>query len=39
MYFGFDVPWWAGAGLLALVAWWLNLRGAEAATQAQLVIV
>jgi amino acid transporter len=39
MYVGFDVPWWAGAGLLALVAWWLNLRGADAATQAQLVIV
>ena len=39
MYVGFDVPWWAGAGLLALVALWLNLRGADAATQAQLVIV
>lgn len=39
VYFGIAVPWWAGAGLLALVAWWLNLRGAEAATQAQLVIV
>ncbi len=38
-YVGFGLPWWAGAGLLAIVAWWLNLRGAEAATQAQLVIV
>jgi len=38
-YAGFHVPWWAGAGLLAGVAWWLNFRGAEAATQAQLIIV
>ena len=39
LYFGFDFPWWAGAMFVCTAAWWLNVRGASAATQVQLVIV
>lgn len=39
LYFGFDFPWWAGALLVCTAAWWLNIRGAQVATQVQLVIV
>lgn len=39
LYFGVDFPWWAGALLVCFAAWWLNVRGASAATQVQLVIV
>ncbi|MBU3664877.1 MAG: APC family permease [Chthoniobacterales bacterium] len=38
-YAGMDLPWWAGALAAAAAAWWLNVRGAGAATRAQLVIV
>lgn len=39
LYFGVDFPWWAGAALVCLAAWWLNVRGASVATQVQLIIV
>ena len=38
-YFGFDFPWWAGALLVCIAAWWFNVRGASVATQVQLFIV
>lgn len=38
-YGGWDLPWWIGAGAVALIAWFLNVRGASLATQAQLIIV
>jgi len=39
LYFGFGLPWWAGAVMVCGAAWWLNVRGASLATQVQLVIV
>ncbi len=33
------VPWWGGALIVIAIAWILNIRGAEVATRAQLVIV
>ncbi len=33
------VPWWGGALIVVLIAWIMNVRGAEVATRAQLVIV
>jgi amino acid transporter len=39
LYFGIDFPWWGGSLLVCGVAWWLNVRGASVATQAQLLIV
>ena len=38
-YFGVDFPWWAGALLVCIAAWWFNVRGASVATQVQLFIV
>ncbi len=38
-YFDFGVPWWAAALGVGVVAWLLNLRGAAAATRAQLIII
>lgn len=38
-YFGVDFPWWAGALLVCMAAWWINVRGASVATQVQLFIV
>jgi len=39
LYFGFEFPWWLAAAALAVVAWWINVRGALFATSAQLAIV
>lgn len=33
------VPWWGGALIVVLIAWIMNVRGADVATRAQLVIV
>ncbi|MFM8720281.1 MAG: APC family permease [Chthoniobacterales bacterium] len=38
-YLGCEFPWWAGALLVCIAAWWINVRGASMATQVQLVIV
>jgi len=39
LYFEIDVPWWLGAMLLAVGAWWINVRGASFATGMQFAIV
>jgi amino acid transporter len=38
-YFDLDLPWWAGAAAVGVIAWILNLRGAAVATRAQLLII
>ncbi len=39
LYFEIDVPWWLGAMLLAVGAWWINVRGTSFATGIQFAIV
>lgn len=39
LYFGLEIPWWAGALLVCFSSWWLNVRGASVATRVQFVIV
>ena len=39
IYAGVDIPWWTGAAGVCVVAWFLNVRGAAAATRVQLIIV
>ncbi len=38
-YAGVEIPWWIGSVAVCLVAWFLNVRGASAATRVQLIIV
>ena len=39
IYAGIEIPWWIGAVAVCVVAWFLNVRGAAAATRVQLIIV
>jgi len=39
IYTGVEIPWWVGAVAVCVVAWFLNVRGAAAATRVQLIIV
>ena len=39
IYAGAEIPWWTGSVAVCLVAWFLNVRGASAATRVQLIIV
>jgi amino acid transporter len=39
IYTGVEIPWWIGAAGVCVVAWFLNVRGAAAATRVQLIIV
>lgn len=38
-YFNSEFPWWAGAFLVCVAAWWINVRGASVATRVQLLFV
>jgi amino acid transporter len=38
-YFGFAIPWWAGAMAAVLAAWLVNVLGAATSTRVQLVVI